>query len=151
MVKVKYCLACSVGGHLRELMQLEEFYKDKNHFFLTFKRPNSLQLSITDKVYFVIDPKRNPFKFLINLIQSAKVFFKERPDAVITTGAGVAFPISLLARIFGKKVVYIESFCRIDSPSWSGRFFYPIASLFLVQWPKQKKFFKKSKYFGAVF
>ena len=123
MVKLKFCLACSGGGHLSELMQLEEFYKDKDHFFLTFKRPNSMQLSKTNKVYFVIDPKRNPFKLLINLVQSAKIFFKEWPDAVITTGAGVAFPVSLLARIFGKKVVYIESFCRIDSPSLSGKFF----------------------------
>ncbi|MBI2597964.1 MAG: UDP-N-acetylglucosamine--LPS N-acetylglucosamine transferase [Candidatus Diapherotrites archaeon] len=148
---MKFCLACSGGGHLTELMQLKEFYTGKDHFFLTFKRPNSIDLSKTEKVYFVVDPKRNPLLLLINFAQSCKVFFRELPDAVITTGAGVAFPISLIARVFGKKVVYIESFCRIDQPSWSGKFFYPLASLFLVQWPQQKKFFKKAKYFGAVF
>lgn len=148
---MKFCLACSGGGHLTELMQLEEFYKGKTHFFLTFERPNSLQLSKTQKTYFVLDPKRNPIKFAVTFLQSAIVFFKEFPDAVITTGAGVAFPICFIARVFGKKVVYIESFCRIDKPSLSGKFFYHFSNLFLVQWPQQKKFFKKAKYFGAVF
>ena len=148
---MKYCLACSGGGHLTELMQLENFYANKDHFFLTFRRSNSIELSKKEKVYFISDPKRNPLKFAATFFQSAIVFFKEFPDAVITTGAGVAFPICIIARAFGKKVVYIESFCRIDRPSWSGRLFYPISSLFLVQWQNQKKFFKKAKYFGAVF
>lgn len=132
-------------------MQLEEFYGKRDHFFLTFNRPNSVELAKRERVYFVLDPKRNPAGFLVNFFQSIFVFLKEMPDAVITTGAGGAFPVSLIARFFGKKVVYIESFCRINSPSWSGKFFYYISSLFLVQWPQQKKFFKKAKYFGAVF
>ena len=148
---MRLCLACSGGGHLTELMQLEGFYKDRDHFFLTFKRPNSLELAKKESVFFVVDPKRNLFLFLVNFFQSIKIFLKQRPDAVITAGAGVALPISIIACVFGKKVVYIESFCRIDSPSWSGKMFYPFANLFLVQWEGQKKFFKKAKHFGAVF
>lgn len=148
---MKFCLACSGGGHLTELLQLEGFYKNKKHFFLTFKRPNSVSLASTENVRFVTDPKRNPLRLIATFAQSALVFLQEFPDAIITTGAGVALPICIIAKIFGKKVVYIESFCRIDKPSWSGRLFHPIADLFLVQWPKQKKFFKKAQYFGAVF
>src|SRR3989344_3263481 len=105
---MRFCLACSGGGHLTELMQLHEFYKDKNRFFLTFKRPNSVELANTERVFFVVDPKRNPLRLAITFLQSFFIFLKERPDAVITTGAGVAFPICAIAKFFGKKIVYIE-------------------------------------------
>jgi UDP-N-acetylglucosamine:LPS N-acetylglucosamine transferase len=132
-------------------MQLEEFYRDKRHFFLTFRRPNSEELSKKEKTYFVVDPKRNPLKLLVNFWQSTGVFFSEKPDVVLTTGAGVAFPIALIAKIFGKKVIYIESFCRITEPSLSGKLFYHISDLFLVQWPEMKKYFRKAEYYGGVF
>ena len=148
---MKICLACSGGGHLSELLQLEDFYKNKEHFFLTFRRPNSEELSKKEKTYFVADPKRNPIRLLVNLWQSAVVFFNEKPDVVLTTGAGVAFPIALIAKIFGKKVIYIESFCRITEPSLSGKLFYHISDIFLVQWPEMKKYFKRAEYYGGVF
>ena len=84
-------------------------------------------------------------------MQSAVVFFNEKPDVVLTTGAGVAFPIALIAKIFGKKVIYIESFCRITEPSLSGKLFYHISDIFLVQWPEMKKYFKRAEYYGGVF
>ncbi|AJF60035.1 MAG: UDP-N-acetylglucosamine--LPS N-acetylglucosamine transferase [Candidatus Diapherotrites archaeon] len=150
-VALKLCLACSGGGHLSELMQLEEFYMEQERFFVTFKRPNSEELAKKERVYFVTDPGRNPVALAKNFFESMKVFRKEKPDAVVTTGAGVAFPISLIAKLAGKKVVYIESFCRISSPSLSARLFYPIADKFFVQWPQMKKFFPKAVFAGGVF
>ena len=148
---MKICLACSGGGHLSELMRLEESYKGREHFFLTFKRPNSIGLSRKERTYFVDDPSRNPIKFLVNFFQSIGVFMKERPDVVLTTGAGVAFPIALIAKLAGKKVIYIESFCRVTEPSLSGKLFYHISDLFIVQWPQMLKFFPEAKYYGGVF
>ncbi|MBU0662678.1 MAG: PssD/Cps14F family polysaccharide biosynthesis glycosyltransferase [Candidatus Diapherotrites archaeon] len=150
---MKLCLACSGGGHLSELMQLEEFYGNKEHFFLTFKRPNSetLAQSGKERVHFVVDPGRNVLKLIVNIAQSVLVFFMERPDAVLTTGAGVAVPISYIAKLFGKKVIYIESFCRLDSASLCGKLMHPVSDLFLVQWPEGKKFFRKAVFKGGVF
>ena len=148
---MKICLACSGGGHLSELVQLEDFYKNKEHFFLTFRRPNSEELAKREKTFFIVDPKRNPIKLVLNFWQSAGIFFKEKPDLILTTGAGVAFPIALIAKIFGKKIIYIESFCRINEPSLSGKLFYHISDLFLVQWPEMRKFFPRAEYYGGVF
>ena len=148
---MKICLACSGGGHLSELMQLRDFYRKREHFFLTFRRPNSDELAKNEKTYFVTDPKRNPFALVLNFFQSIGIFMKEKPDVVLTTGAGVAFPIALISKLAGKKVIYIESFCRITEPSLSGKVFYHISDLFLVQWPEMKKFFPKARYYGGVF
>jgi len=148
---MKLCIACSAGGHLSEVQQIEEYYNKHKHFFITFKRLDSVELSKKNKVYFVVDPKRNPLNLIHNFIQSFFILLKENPDAIISTGAGVALPSLLISKIMRKKTVFIESFCRIYSPSLSGRIAYKFADLFLVQWKENQKFFPKAKFKGAVF
>ncbi|GAI84775.1 unnamed protein product [marine sediment metagenome] len=110
------------------------------------------ELSKKEKVYFVADPKRNPISFLKCVVQSFTILFKEKPDVLISTGAGVAIPACYLAKLFlGSKIVFVESFCRIKEPSLSGKFMYPISDLFLVQWPEMlEKYGDKAVYRGAV-
>ena len=118
-------------------------------FYITFLREDTKSLK---NAHFVEDPKRNPFALLKNIIQTAKILAKEKPGAILTTGAGVAVPACYMAKLMGKKVIYLESFCRIDQPSLSGRLLYPIADLFLVQWKQMlSKYGSKAKYWGAVF
>ncbi len=148
---MKLCIACSAGGHLTEIKQIEEYYKKHEHFFITFKRFDSIELAEKNKVYFVVDPKRNPFKFAWNFFQSLKILLKEKPDAIISTGAGIALPALFIAKLMGKKTVFIESFCRIKKPSFSGKIAYKFADLFLVQWKENLKFYPKAKFKGAVF
>ena len=149
--RIKLCLACSAGGHLSELMQLEGFYRKHNHFFLSDKRNNAIELSGREKVHFVTCPRRSPFKFVQNFLETWRVFRKERPDVVVSTGADTAFAACLLAKLSGKKLVFIESLARISSPSLSGKLLYPIADLFFIQWPENKRFFPKGIDAGGVF
>lgn len=148
---MKLCIACSAGGHLSEIKQIEEYYKKHKHFFISFKRLDSIELAKQNKVYFVVDPKRNPLKLLYNFLQSISILLKEKPDAVISTGAGVALPSLFIAKLMGRKTVFIESFCRIKSPSFSGKIAYKFVDLFLVQWKENLKFYPKAKFKGAVF
>lgn len=151
MSEKKVCLACSAGGHLTELLQLEQAWQNTEHFFVSDKRLNAIDLAEKEKVYFVTCPRRNPLKLVLNFLQSIKIFLKERPNIVISTGADTAIPICLIARLFGKKVAFIESFCRIKEPSLSGKIMYKTATLFLVQWKENKKFFPKATFAGSVF
>jgi len=111
----------------------------------------SESLAKKEKVFFVKDPGKNPLNFLINAFQSLLIFLKEKPDVVISSGAGVAVPICYFAKIFGKKVIFIESFSRVDNPSLSGAFIHPIADLFIVQWRSLLKHYKNSVYGGSIF
>lgn len=133
------------------MMQLKDFYEKREHFFVTFRRPNSEELSKKEKTYFLTDPKRNLFLFSKNFFESLLVFLKEKPRFIVSTGAGIAIPVCFIGKALGAKIIFIESYCRIDKPSLSGKIVYPIADLFIVQWPELLGFYPKAKYLGGFF
>jgi len=153
VIDMKICLICSSGGHFTELTQLEEAYKDYDHFFVTIKKPDTEEFSLKEKVFFVKDPKRNPFKLMKNIIQSFSILLKERPNVIISLGAGVTIPICFFGKFFLKsELIFIESFARVKSKSIAGKILYPISDLFLVQWEETKKLYgNRAKYYGGIY
>jgi UDP-N-acetylglucosamine:LPS N-acetylglucosamine transferase len=149
MNKLKICLACSAGGHLTELIQLKELWKKREHYWVSDRRSNAVELSKKEKVYFTTVPARNYFKLMINFVQSLRIFLVEMPDVVISTGADVAVPTCIIAKLFGKKVVYIESFAAVYKPSESGKIMHKNADLFFYQWKELKKNYPNGEY-GVV-
>ena len=75
----------------------------------------------------------------------------EKPDFIITTGALIAFPFCVFAKMRSVKVIYIESFARVNNQSLTGKLVYPLADLFLVQWESLLKLYPKAKYVGGIF
>ncbi|MDD5148632.1 MAG: hypothetical protein PHH08_04180 [Candidatus ainarchaeum sp.] len=148
---MKICLACSAGGHLTELLQLEKAWLGKEHFFVSDYRGNAIGLSKKERVIFAECPRRNPVKLAKNFFQSLGIILREKPDAIISTGADTAVPLCILGRMFGKKIIFIESFCRVREPSVSGKIMYRVADVFFVQWEENLKFFPKAKFAGSVF
>jgi len=150
--RLKICLACSAGGHLTEEMYLKDCYSKRQHFFITFRRQDTSDLAKTEKVYFVEDPGRNPASLVKCIVQSLRVLSKEKPDVVLSTGAGVAVSACYIAKLLlGAKVIFLESFCRVEEPSLAARLVYPIADLFMVQWPQMLgKYGPKAVYRGAI-
>ena len=73
-----------------------------------------------------------------------------RPDVILSTGAALAVPFFIVGRLHGRRCVYVESFTRINSLSWSGRLVYPLANAFFVQWPELTKRFRKAVHMGSV-
>ena len=147
----KICLVASTGGHLKEILNLAPLYRKHNHYFVTLKRPDGIDLAKREKVFFVTCPSRNPLKFIANFFQSLSVLAKQRPDIVISTGADTALTTCWLAKLFGAKVIYIESFCRPSKPSITGKMVYPIADLFIYQWKEVGQYYPKGKYGGSIF
>jgi len=151
MKKIKIALAASAGGHLNELLPLKKSWEGFDHFFVSDSRVNAIELSKKEKVYFVTVPRRNPLNLLINFFQALKIFLKEKPQIVITTGADVAVPFCLISKVFRSKIVFIESFAQIYKPSLSGKIMYHFSDKFYIQWEENKKFFPKGLFKGRVF
>jgi len=147
----KICIATSSGGHLKEVLQLKPFYSKYEHYFVTMPRPDGKDLSKTEKVFFVKCPSRNPIFFAVNFVQSLKIFLKETPDVVVSCGADAALATCWIAKFFGKKIIYIESFCRPSKPSLTGKLVYPVADLFIYQWKELDKYYPKGKYGESIF
>ncbi|MDX6750282.1 hypothetical protein SH611_10740 [Geminicoccaceae bacterium 1502E] len=129
------CWAYSPGGHLAELERATRGILFENRFDVTFKGGRAPSRA-PRRVYHVCHPRRSVLRTLLNAAQALRIVLRERPELVLSTGADVAVPTLLLARLLGARLVYVETAAEIGA-SLSGRLVYPFADLFVVQWPEQ--------------
>jgi UDP-N-acetylglucosamine:LPS N-acetylglucosamine transferase len=111
---------------------------------VTFWLPHTDQMLQSEKRYYLIDPHTSLWKFVINAVQSFWIIFRERPKAVINTGGGISIGCSLLGKMIGAKLIFIESGARVNTPSRTGKFLYKYSDLFIVQWPMLLRYFPKA-------
>jgi UDP-N-acetylglucosamine:LPS N-acetylglucosamine transferase len=149
---MKLCLVCSHGGHMVQMTRLLDAINDFNYFFITFKSEGTNHLENAYFVKFEGWDTRGKLLLIKTILISFKILIKEKPNIIITTGAGeIAVPFCYVGKLLGIRIIYIESFSRITTPSAAGRLIYPIADLFLVQWNSLlKKYGRKAKYWGQV-
>jgi UDP-N-acetylglucosamine:LPS N-acetylglucosamine transferase len=69
---------------------------------------------------------------------------------VVSTGAGVALPFFIAARLRGIPTVYVEVYDRIDSRTLTGRLCRPLTSLFCVQWEEQLGLYRNAQLIGEL-
>ena len=149
---IKVCLVGSSGGHLTHLYMLKPFWKNKDHFWVTFDKEDARSLLEGEKMYPCYYPtNRNLKNLLKNTVVAWKVLRKEKPDLLISSGAAVAVPFFYLAKLMGKKLIYVEVYDRIDKPTLTGRLVYPIVDCFILQWEEQKQVYKKAVNLGSIF
>lgn len=147
-----YLLVASNGGHLLQLVQLRDEWPPEARRWVTFDKPDARSLLAGEAVTWAYHPtNRNVPNLARNFVLALRLMRRDRPRAVISTGAGVAVPFCWVGRLFGARVVYIESFSRIERPSLTGRLVHPVADAFFVQWPSLVPHFRKARYRGAIF
>lgn len=150
--RMKVCLVCSSGGHLAHLHMLEPFWKDKEHFWVTFDKQDARSILKDEKVYACYYPtNRNIPNLVRNTILALKILKKEKPDLIVSSGAAVAVPFFWLGKLAGCKTVYIEVFDRRNSATMTGRLVYPVTDKFIVQWEEMRKIYPKAVNFGSLF
>jgi beta-1,4-N-acetylglucosaminyltransferase len=154
--KLKVCLISSSGGHLAQLKQLLPLVSSKyNYFLVTEKNETSLSLQKKHPTFFLKQQERKNISFLknftINVFKSVWILLKQKPDVIISTGAGAVLPLCVLGALFGKKVVFLESFAKITSPTITGRIIYKFADRFYVQWEEMNEIYPKATYKGAIY
>lgn len=151
---LKICLVGSSGGHWEELMCLKSIAEKNKSFFVT-EEGNQAEDSKLDNIYKLPQINRHEKNFVIHFIRlffkAKRIINKENPNVVISTGALIAFPFCALVKLRGGKVIYIESFARVNNASVTGRLVYRFADLFLVQWETMLRVYPKAKYVGGIF
>ncbi len=142
----------SSGGHLDQLARLEPWWTDHDRHWVTFPLPDAKSRLEGESITWAHHPTtRNIPNLLRNLKLAWRVLRREKPDVVVSTGAAVALPFFLFARLLRMKTVYVEVFDRIGSRTLTGRLCRPLSSLFLVQWPEQQKLYKGSIVIGSLY
>ncbi len=148
----KVCLVGSSGGHLAHLYMLKPFWNNKERFWVTFDKEDARSLLKDEKMYPCYYPTNRSLKALLkNTVIAWKILRKEKPDLIISSGAAVAVPFFYLGKLFGKKLIYIEVFDRINKPTLTGKLVYPVADEFIVQWEEQKEVYPKASNLGSIF
>lgn len=151
----KICFISSTGGHFEQIKQLNHVAEKYDHYYVLPK--NKSTMVFPERKYLIGDFYRKKerilfyLRFMWTALQQLYIFIKERPDVVITTGAGVAFPTCIYAHIFQRKIIYIESFARMKSLNVTGQKIYPYADLFVVQWSELLKIAPKAVYGGWIY
>jgi UDP-N-acetylglucosamine:LPS N-acetylglucosamine transferase len=148
---VKLLLVCSSGGHLLLLHQLRPWWERHDRSWVTFDKTDARSLLDGERLDWAHHPtQRNIPNLLRNLLLAWRVLRRERPDVLVSTGAGVAFPFFVLAKPLGIKTVYVEAYERMDRASLTGRLCYPICDLMVLQWEEQRRFYPRGELVGAL-
>lgn len=141
----------SSGGHLAQLLALRPWWADHERHWVCFDTVDAVNALAGESVTWGHYPTtRN----IPNLLRNARLARAElrryRPDVVMSTGAGLAFPFFLQARRMGIRTTYLEVYDRIDSTTLTGRLCRRYTDLFLVQWQEQLKNYPNAIVAGPV-
>jgi UDP-N-acetylglucosamine:LPS N-acetylglucosamine transferase len=148
---MKALLVCSSGGHLLLLHRLREWWERYDRLWVSFRKVDAESMLAGERVVWAFHPtQRNVGNLLRNARLAWRTIRRERPDVVVSTGAGVALPFFLVARLHRIKTVYVEAYERVDSASLTGRLCYPLSDLFILQWEEQRRFYPNGEVVGAL-
>lgn len=130
-------LVCSAGGHFRAIQELRPFWSSHERVWVTFQTASSEATLTSETAYWAWSPTNRHLPNLIrNYSLAWNLLLKEQPDLVISTGAGIAVPFLVLAKLLGKQTIFIESITRVEQLSLSARLALPFLDEIYVHWPQ---------------
>lgn len=148
----KICLVSSSGGHLLKAYMLEKWWRKYSHFWVTSNNAFSQSLLNKEKIYVGYFPEnRNIINTIKNLILAFRLLIQEKPTLIFSTGAGIAPPFFLAAKILGIKTIFMETFILIPQATLSGKLIYYLSDYFFVQNKKLLKVYPSASYVGSIF
>lgn len=149
--KLRVCLVASAGGHLSQLLKIMPHLEGHQTSVVTTSEAVRAGLTRFGAVHVVGECNRE------HLLQVVKVFSRcwkamrrERPDVVVSTGAAAGCLCCLLGKLFGARVVWVDSITNVEHMSLSGRMVRPVADLCLVQWPELAQRYPGTQYVGNI-
>jgi len=160
-------IICSEGGHTVQMERLlgQLDLRNKNFTYDVVLLTDTKRLKIDfhvffNQVYFVPQLRNKlsalnsilmlPIVFLHNLAIVFRIYCKWRVGAVLSTGAGVAILPIIMARLFGIKTVFIETWSKFEGLTFSGVICKKLVTRFYFQNKELSKFAKKGIYAGRL-
>jgi len=147
----KICFISSSGGHLEQLQMLQPIMKTDS--FIITEKIDSIDMKGNN--YYLQQINRREIlviiKIILNAFKSLMIFVKEKPDIVICTGALSTIPFCIISKIFNAKLIYIESYAKVETGSLTAKLMYRIADKFYVQWREMLNVFPKAIFKGGIY
>jgi beta-1,4-N-acetylglucosaminyltransferase len=96
---------------------------------------------------------------LVAIVACLRLVWRLRPRALLTNGPGTCVPVVAAAWLLSRlclippvAIVFVESVCRVQTLSLTGRLVYPLADKFIVQWPTPEltRRYPRATYIGRL-
>jgi beta-1,4-N-acetylglucosaminyltransferase len=150
--EIKIILVSASGGHFEQLKGLFPL-KEKYSCITITERTR-----ISDKAdyYFLQTGNKDKWVYIKlagMFLKALFIWLNERPTHIISTGTIICLPFFLLAKLFGAKTIFIETFARVSDRTKTGSFIYErhLADLFIVQWPSLLGAYPNAIYGGSLY
>ncbi|KAF0980241.1 hypothetical protein FDP41_013455 [Naegleria fowleri] len=175
--KIKTLVVLGSGGHTGEMMDMIQSL-DPNKYSFEFVLAQTDEGSEKSVRHLLKDkPQFHPLSFhriprsrevhqsyFTSVFTTIRAFlyttfitnFTINPDLIIVNGPGTCIPVCLssyITRFLGikrVKIIFVESVCRVESLSVSGKIMYLLADRFLVHWPQLQNKYSKVEYYGRL-
>ncbi len=159
--KIKVLVVLGMGGHSSQILRLVSSLGDKYDYSYVIghdDKTSEAKIKFVGPVHTVRNPRlmidKSIFKVFFNMFPSTvdvfKLLFKVKPDVIISSGPSLSIHMFWLAKLFGIRTVFLESWVRVKSGSATGKLVYPVSDLFLVQWEEMVKVYPKAKFCGRL-
>jgi beta-1,4-N-acetylglucosaminyltransferase len=148
------------GGHTTELLNLVNLLGDVYDYHYIISKEDNLSAGRTGypgPVYTLTRPRGKNTGMLGSVlwtlfagIESLWVLLRVRPAAILSTGPAIAVPVSIIGKLLGSRVIFVETGSRTRALSLTGRIMYRWADLFFVQWPQLAEKLPRTIYAGRL-
>lgn len=133
-VRTKVLAVASAGGHWIQLMRLREAFAGIDVTYVTTESANRTMVNGAS-FRTVSDANRHrKLRLVLLIVQLVWILLRERPTAIVTTGAAPGYLAIRLGKWFGAKTLWIDSIANAEELSLSGRLAKPHADVVLTQW-----------------
>ena len=149
--KINIALVCVAGGHFEQMTNLSDFYSHYNHFWITNRMKQTESQLKKERTYFIkVAHFKKPWTYLYQIGPVLKIFAREKPTHVVSTGSGrIALIPFLLSRFLKLKFIYIDTFSRVHSHTMLGTFLLKTGNKIYTQWEDLQN--KNAIYIGPIF
>jgi len=144
---MKIALVSSIGGHLAELLELAEGLD--GHELVWILNDVSPVLPEGVRAYVISHAERD-WRVAWNLFELGSIFARERPDAVLSAGAGPAVPAAVLARLAGIPYVHVEPSSAVRELTLTGKLVRWLSPHIFVQWESLRARAPWARYVGGL-
>lgn len=122
----------NAGGHLTQALCI---MKHIDNFHLVSSVDLNLNVG-AQSVTVVKGTQFNPFIHAWNIIVALRLILKIKPKAIFSTGGPICLPYALVAKLLGKRFIYLDTLSRVQDLSNTARLLYKykLASEIYCQW-----------------
>ena len=131
----KVFAVASIGGHWIQLLRIAKPMEEKYEMVYLCTHPKCETMVEGNKFHLISDYSRwDAWKMIPSFFQLLRIVRKEKPDAIITTGAAPGLMCLVAGKILGRKTIWIDSIANVQHLSASGRIAAKFATRVYTQW-----------------